>query len=592
MRQRPDVKLTLRPGAPRGGDDLVAEVVLHATTQTPVDGVDVRFTSVESVPVGKAALTHVHLVLQKKFDGLELSPGDHVLRVRFPLPDGLVPSYDDRAAFGASTSITHLVDVHVRVPWWLDRHASFAIPVRPPSVTVRGSSRVYATHPEGPRGADLGIELSLENDVVAPGGTLSGAVALVNLAARRVRAVRVDLVAVEQARDHVPYGVPREREVTRFQAVIRDDTPADGVPTPFHLRFPKDADPTFAAAFFTHVWHLEVTAEIALGRNVALRAPFQVVGDATSIAPSTHVAAPPIGHERRAKVWASVAETSELTLDAERERLHGDIGRVSVDIALERAGDTSRLVAHLGHAALGLALDAHSRGWMEVLRLGEVDLGNEAFSTRVTVRGRFEEQVRAFFDGPLRAALVVFDEVHLEDEGAALASDSGGADASALGDFVTAALRAARELDAAIARIVAPPPMALAEEAWRAFAARTSAHFSPGGMALEGARIRGEALDITTRWEGAAPVDTRIVLPLATSDDAALDAAVDRMPPEARRVIEELRSGGFVVQIGSPGVEATLHARVDDPATLEAPMERVAHLARMLSSGPRVGPYR
>jgi hypothetical protein len=341
MRQRPDVKVTLRPGAPRGGDVLDAEVVLHATTLTPVDGVDVRLWSVESVPLGKGALTHTHLALEKRFGASELSPGDHRFSVRFPLPVGLVPSYDNTAPFGPATSISHLLDVHVRIPWWLDRHASFAVPVRSSAIAVRGAARVYATYPEGPRGTELGIELSLENDVVAPGETIAGAVALVNVASHRVRALRIDLVAIEQAREGVPFGVPREREVARFSLPLRKDAPEEGVPTPFRIRFPIDGRPTFEAAFFTHVWHLEVTAEIALARDVTLRARLHVLPEPAAVAPVAHAAPPAIGHERRAQVWASVAASTNLTLDADRERLHGDVGRISLDIALERAGDGS-----------------------------------------------------------------------------------------------------------------------------------------------------------------------------------------------------------------------------------------------------------
>jgi hypothetical protein len=44
--------------------------------------------------------------------------------------------------------------------------------------------------------------------------------------------------------------------------------------------------------------------------------------------------------------------------------------------------------------------------------------------------------------------------------------------------------------------------------------------------------------------------------------------------------------------MGSPGLEATLRAPVDDPAAIEDRMERIAHLAHVLCAGPSVGPYR
>ena len=105
-------------------------------------------------------------------------------------------------------------------------------------------------------------------------------------------------------------------------------------------------------------------------------------------------------------------------------------------------------------------------------------------------------------------------------------------------------------------------------------------------------RLQGESLDVTTVWEGEKPVDTRIVLPLTSPLDTTVEAAVDRMPPEARRMIDELRGEGLVLQIGSPGVEATLRAPVNDPAALEGRMERIAHLVRVLCAGPSAGPYR
>ncbi len=591
MRQRPDVHVTLDPGAPQGGDDVVAEVVLHAKTATPVDGVDVRLRSIETVPLGKGALTHVHLALAKTFVAKELTHGDHRFTVRFPLPAGLVPAYESPPQLGAGASIRHILDVHVRIPWWLDRHAAFLVPVRHGTITMRGTPRVYATHPEGPRGDELGVELSLESDVVAPGATIAGAVALVNVASQRVRALRVSLVAIEQAREGA-YGVPRVREVARYALKLLEAAPAGGVPTPFRIRFPPDGHSTFGAAYFSHVWSIEATAEITLGRDVSLRAPFHVLPDARWIKPSAPTVAPSIGHERRAKVWDSVAASTGLTLDDDKDRLTGKVGRIALDIALERAGDASRLVAHLVHRSLGIALDAHSRVWTETLRLGETDLGDEAFAKRVTTRGRFDEQIVTLFDGALRTALLAFDEVHLEDDGAALASDSGGRDATALEEFVKRAVKAAEALDRATARVAAPPLMADAEPAWRAYAERTSAHFSPGGMSLEGVRLQGESLDVQTIWEGATPVGTRIALSLASSLDTTFDAEADRMTPEAKRMIDVLRADGLVLEIGASGVEATLHAKVDDPSTIEDRMDRIAHLVRVLSTGPGAGPYR
>jgi hypothetical protein len=592
MRQRPDVKVTLRPGAPRGGDELAVEVDLHVTSETPVDGVAVTLRSVERIPLGKGELRHNHLGLQSTFGKAALTPGHHPYAARFALPPGLVPSYGTKVPFGQSASIVHLLDVHVRIPWWLDRHASFVVPVGLRAVAMKGSPRIYATYPEGPRGTELGIELSLENDVVAPGETLSGAVALVNVASHRIRELRATLVAVERSGPGAPYGLPGAREVARYSTQLAKGAPKDGVPLPFVVRFPKDGQPTFTAAFFSHVWHLEVTADIALGRDVSLNAPFHVLPDASAIAPSAHAAPPPVGHERRARVWASVATGTGLDLDAEKERLHGSVGKIAIDIALERAGEGSRLVAHLAHPPLGLALDAHSRAWTEVLRLGETDFGDDDFAKRIAVRGRFDEQLRPFFDVALRASLLAFDEVHLEDEGTALASDSGGSDASALQGFVAKVLHSAGALDAALPRIIAPPPMAHAEATWRAYALRTSARFLPGAMALEGARIQGEFIDVRTMWQGTVPVDTRILLTLPSSLDTAVEVAVDRMTPETRRMIDELAAEGLVVQLGSPGIEATFRAPVDDPMTLEAGMERIAHLARVLCAGPSHGPYR
>jgi hypothetical protein len=589
MRQRPDVHVTLRPGAPRGGDLLDVDVVLEVKKTTPIDGVVVRLRSIERVPLSKSVLTHVHLALEKKFEKAELAPGDHRYEVRFALPEGLVPSYANVVTFGVTASIEHLVDVRVRIPWWLDRHATFVVPVRLRAVPVKGAPRTYATYPEGPRGTELGIELSLQSDVVAPGESLSGAVALVNVSSHRVRGVSASLVAHERPRPGV-YAVVRE--VARLSTELSRGAPVEGARTPFLLRFPRGANPSFACAYFEHVWHLEVTADVALGRDVTLRAPIHLLPDASALSPAVRAAPPPVGHERRAHVWASVAAATGLELDAENERLHGDVGRVGLDVTLERDGDGSRLVAHVSHPPLGLALDAHSRSWTEVLHLGETDFGHPELAKRVAVSGRFDEQLRPFFDVELRNSLLAFDEVHLADDGSALASESGGSDATALQGFVAAALRTAAALDAAIPRIVVPPPMANAEEAWRAFAVRTSARFHPGAMALEAARVEGESFDVRTEWQGATPVETRILLTLSSSLDTAIDTAADRMPPEARRMIDELSADGLVVEIESPRIEATFRAPVDDPTTLEGAMEKMAHLAHVLCAGPSRGPYR
>jgi hypothetical protein len=406
-----------------------------------------------------------------------------------------------------------------------------------------------------------------------------------------VRTLGLKLVSVESLTG--VFGGESFFDAVTLSYTLLDKPPAEGVPTPFRISVPRTASPTFRANRLAHSWRLDVVAEVAFGIDAKLSAPIRVRSTTSHVVATDPLPAPPVGRERFERVWSGVAASTGLAFDPENDCMRGATGGVSVEIALANAGNGTSFSARLAHPPLGVGLDAHSRIWTEALHLGEVDLGDEALSSRVAIRGRFEEQLVAFFDAPLRAALLPFDTVKLTDDGATLATRAGATDAEALAAFVTNVLSAARTLDAAQRRIPPPPPVATAEAAWNAYAERMSARFERGSMRLQGLRIRDESVDVGTIWEDRAPVATRIAIALAPRLEREVDEAGDAtLSADAREAIREIRGEGRSLRIGPDAIEVTVRGFIADPAALEGILDRAAGLPRLLLAGTQIGPYR
>ncbi|MCZ7687531.1 MAG: hypothetical protein M5U28_55850 [Sandaracinaceae bacterium] len=136
--------------------------------------------------------------------------------MRIPLSAEAPPSYR-----GTHVRIEYEARVHAAIDWWPDAHAAFELKVVPPVVESPPTEPgVYSSDPEGPRGGEPHVELSLASTWTRAGEIVSGAFALSNVGSNRYTDVRVGLRGVEtlhhrtsapHARDHVRYEIRLER---------------------------------------------------------------------------------------------------------------------------------------------------------------------------------------------------------------------------------------------------------------------------------------------------------------------------------------------------------------------------------------------
>lgn len=586
MRSRPDVHLAIEPWPPVAGGAFEALVTLTSRTDTPCDAIELRLHGKErryesSTTSGDS--THEHYAertvvsLAAKIDGLVLTRGEHRRAVRFELPADAPPAYKSPLA-----SVEYELDVRVDIPWWPDRHERYAIPVTLPAVTLHPSPptqarRVtYVSQDGGPRGTELYLEASLASPAVAPGGALEGAISLVNVAHHRVRSVEVALVAIERARIRSSAG---PREVQRHVYRIHEGKPAEGASLPLRLRVPADLTPTFQSAFLELAWHLEVRAVITLGSDVVLAVPAVILPPAGDEPKRSRRAdrAAPVGHERRALIWAELARRHGLHAHGD-ERLRGELDGVTFELRPESHEAGVWAIAELSWPKLGLDLRVAEKRWLDTL-VGEDLALDRAFSARFSSAARERAQAAALLDDAVRGALLAIERVALDDGGCVLAAPGAAFDLEALDAFATRAKRVAAALSGAFAKIPAPAAMTEHAEAWRELAAASGGRFEPGRVFVHDATLEGERFDLGTLYEGTTPVATlvRLQLPLAARDEG--------------RLAKALEDAKLAAVVDERGAAVRLEPAAQTPRAAEPTIRALAEIAAAARGAPR-GPYR
>ena len=237
----------------------------------------------------------------------------------------------------------------------------------------------------------------------------------------------------------------------------------------------------------------------------------------------------PLGSERRALVWAEVAGRTGLVSSAAQETMSGRFGAVSLELALELRADQLHAVATLEWPDAGLDVTLTERRWTDAFKR-DVTVGDAAFDARFVASGREPAQVEALLVAEVRAALLAFERVTLDDSGAQLASAGNGSTVEELEPFVRRAIAAATALDGALAAV--PPPEALAahRQAWAAQAQKLGASFCAVDFSIRAASYRGAPVELITRFDDlGAPIETkaRVLLGTPHSGEALRGGAAD-----------------------------------------------------------------
>lgn len=590
MRSRPKVKLLLSPSFVTPGARLLAETLLVAKSETPIDFVamTLRCNVFTAAGAGKSRSEHtstLHLREWRSPAGT-LTPGEHRYRVAFDLPDTLPATYS-----GTDALIDYTMRVHVSIPWWPDRIETFTVPVGSAESPVAPPPRPqsFATSPEGPRGKDSFMEVALETTHLAAGDVLAGSVSLQNLRGKKIRGIEVAIVEVES----VSLPAFEVREARRYSIRVRDGAPPEGEAIPFGVRLPDGATPTFRAGAIQVTSHAEIRAIVAWGEDIIVRPPLHVA-PRTSAPRSKRGWVAPVGRERRAMVWQRASQRAALVSDPDAERMYGSRGAIAIEIRTEQRDADFWLVAKLSWASLGLDLDVGERKWTDVLSLDVVKSGNAQADSRFAAHAREHVQARHVVTPELMIALLRFEDVKLDDATATLASRGTAHATEPVEAFVAAVLHAADAIAAAAARV--PPPVMLAPhlEAWRSFADRMRGRLELGRMHVHDAVVGTDRVDVGTEWtRNGALVGTRIRVlvdpPLDAPPASREDALVS---PAARDAWRELAGRAHAVRVDRDAVLVDLDGKLTDPSDLMPTIELAVTLRRALAGIKGAGPFR
>lgn len=582
MRSRPDLTLFLMPRAPAAGERLVAKIRLDVRTETPCDGIDVVLIGRErryrnTTSTGKTTVQHYHRREVLRLGGRllpgTLRPGVQEREIAFDIPVDAPPSYRSALA-----RVEYELDVRVHIPWWPDRHERYDVQVLAPRDDgARGAARVLTNVTGEHRGEGIAMELSLAEDVIRPGGTIRGALAVTGLHGKSLRRVELACVTVETAR---VYSAAGPSETDRRVWVLREGTPGEGEAMPFALQVPNDLVTSFDSPFINVSHALEATAVVAWGSDVAVRVPVRVVrGSEASAAEGV----PIVGRARNLAVWREAVQQvripgAELVrFDPEAAQVVFSVRGLRVVAREETRDDLPCLVAEIAYPPLGLDLRVAERRWTDLgARVAGVD---ESLQQRFTVRAREAAQAAALLDPSLGAMLSAFDEAALDDAQATVARAGGVFQLSGLQRFLLQVQSLASALADASARV--PPPSAVASslDAWRAFALARGASLRVGDLSLHGWVVKGVPLRLSRRWSGAPPRGVSLEADLPEGADLARCwAALSEAPPGVARVEGGLASW----ELGE----------VNDPAAVVGHAEAFAEAILRAQRGGDAGPYR
>ena len=168
MRSRPRVRAHfvqhVLPGEP-----LRVTIRLESKERTPYDAIELELIGRERLSDARTnanaaspSAYHDRVVLARGVrltaGVLERAPKD--FHVEFAVPHDLPPS--------RRSSLSHVeytLSVRVRIPWWLDRLATYGVVVEPPATAVPPVHPVlYTTNAQDHSDQNPVVELSLEND--------------------------------------------------------------------------------------------------------------------------------------------------------------------------------------------------------------------------------------------------------------------------------------------------------------------------------------------------------------------------------------------------------------------------------------------
>lgn len=583
MRSRPEVLEMMVTRAARAGDSVEVRCVLKSGSVTPVDAITLRLQGTERFRLGPS---QVPAVLRSIVDQIatlraksELTEGQHDFKARFRLPADASPTY-----LGRCILIDYVLTLHVDIPWWPDLKKEYTVNVAPAVFGRPRRAPVAQTTAKG--GDEPFIELTIDDTVLQPGDALTGALALGNLRGRKVRGLRMALVAIEDVKGRT---TQRGEE---YPAHFAPDVVREGKEFPFRFTIPKTVPPGFQTPISSLGYAVEVRAEVAWQKDIVHHVPLTLA--AMDTPPEGVQSRPRLGMERWRAVWEHAGAPLGLGLaDPEDLRLEGSIAGVRTAVFVDPDADQTSFAAELTWTSWGIDLRVRTRR----VSLLVPDPEGDGFGRRYKVHGRDPGQVRPLFAAPLRKALLAFEEAYVDDRHARVKSKTAGLDQPHIGRFLQDVARLAAELSSAASRV--PPPMGLAEAlpAWRAFAAELGAELTVGSMSLTGGTLDGARFEVETLFEDrVSPARSRVTLaidpPLSSETDWYDPMTYRAAPPGTLEITGEITKWAVATRIRPEAYEVEVPMPAEDPASLRPKMETMLALIKRLRGEKSAGPYR
>lgn len=581
MPGRPYIDIKL-PSFVHPGDAVKVGIKLESSSRTSIEFIAVTLTGTQGAKEREDTQYTKRTVVDEatQVSGeMVLEEGQHSFEASLTLPDDAPSSYT-----GFLSDIQYSVGVHVSIPWWPDakEHSDLVVAPRPAPRPKQHAITAVGQEPERPF-----LELALDDRCFAPGEEITGALALGNVRGRRVDGISLSLVGTERIRVTME-GAHEAHRTTSFLKASADD---EGAAIPFRFRVPRDVTPSFDAGMIALTWGFEARV---LGINTATAQTLPVVIGAFQGSPSAERRRPRIGSGRWRDVWVEAAAHAGLALDDDDLVMSGSMHGCQASVSIAREGE------HAG----ALSGELSWPSWEIGLRVARGSLTERVFGAEedtlgpYRIEGHERAQVRAAVSERLRAALLAFDGIEMDDGRAVVNSRWPAHEPAALRAFIERLLALAAAVREASAGVSPPSSMASIAPSWAAFAGEVGGRLVLGSMCVRGGSLEGESFDIETHFaeQGAEPSFTRITLaidpPLAKPFDPESAADMAAAPPGTREIVGSIRKHARSLRATEDRIEADADDPLAPPARLLEPMRQMAALAARLRGERRIGPYR
>lgn len=354
IKHRPDVRLLLpRPLLAGRAADFIVE--LDCSKPVPVDAVSLRLFG---DLVWSASNQYGHHYSKSRFldhavplidEQTQLGVGVHRLRAQLLLGEQLPGTWA-----GELLSVEYAVEVHVDIPWWPDKRATFVVRLADAhEAIVDDQPTVYVSHASGPPGKGPYLELSLGQRSVHAGGMLRASAALGNVERNHYRKLQVEILVQESFPNALGKSHVHEHALARWTVGVEGHT-GELQPIPFSVELPRGLVPAFELHGCALRWFVQVSADVAWGVDPKLRVP--IVVQPAAIVDAAEVAAPlAVGSERMRLIWSKVADDHGLEFN--HDRLRGARGDVSIEV--RRDSDEGHLLGRFAFPSLGVGLRPH-----------------------------------------------------------------------------------------------------------------------------------------------------------------------------------------------------------------------------------------